>query len=204
MSTAEITLHTYSGREDPKWTIDYTDHHFREIVNILQTREQKHELEENLGYRGFTVRHDEALHFVPKSTNIPLEKLLLASAAVGHELTAKSKEPFLPDTVRDHVLKELDMYSIHEAIRDGKGKKIDLPPYEPEKWNTPSVQPYNNCYNYANNMITNTFAQPGRKHNLILKMPIQGETVKKYAIADGLAVIKDWEKKRHQSTKRRT
>ena len=28
----------------------------------------------------------------------------------------------------------------------------------------PNVQPYNNCYNYANNQITNTFAQPGRAH----------------------------------------
>ena len=28
-------------------------------------------------------------------------------------------------------------------------------------WNTTSVQPYNNCYNYASNRRTDTFAQPG-------------------------------------------
>jgi len=36
------------------------------------------------------------------------------------------------------------------------------PLYEPEWWNVPSIQPYNNCYNYATNYRTNTFAQPGR------------------------------------------
>ena len=38
----------------------------------------------------------------------------------------------------------------------------DAPVYNPAIWNTAAVQPNNNCYNYANNRITNTFAQPGR------------------------------------------
>jgi len=37
------------------------------------------------------------------------------------------------------------------------------PPYNPEKWNDGgSIQYNNNCYNYANDEITMTFAQPGR------------------------------------------
>ena len=40
----------------------------------------------------------------------------------------------------------------------------DAPAFNPGKWNIPSVQPFNNCYNYANDVITNTFAQPGRAH----------------------------------------
>ncbi len=40
-----------------------------------------------------------------------------------------------------------------------------LPIWEPEKWNDGgSVQYNNNCYNYANDEITGTFAQPGRAH----------------------------------------
>ncbi len=39
---------------------------------------------------------------------------------------------------------------------------IEKGKFNPEFWNTPSVQPYNNCYNYASNFKTNTFAQPGR------------------------------------------
>jgi hypothetical protein len=37
------------------------------------------------------------------------------------------------------------------------------PPYNPEKWNDGgTVQYNNNCYNYGNDEITGTFAQPGR------------------------------------------
>ena len=48
-----------------------------------------------------------------------------------------------------------------------KGKDADvlkpssLPKFEPEKWNTRKHMRFNSCYNYANNMITDTFAQPG-------------------------------------------
>jgi len=35
--------------------------------------------------------------------------------------------------------------------------------YNPAFWNTPATQPHNNCYNYAMNFRSNTFAQPGRK-----------------------------------------
>jgi hypothetical protein len=35
-------------------------------------------------------------------------------------------------------------------------------PYNPGFWNRPFVQPYNNCYNYAMNWRSDTFAQPGR------------------------------------------
>ena len=35
-------------------------------------------------------------------------------------------------------------------------------PYNPGFWNVPAVQPKNNCYNYAMNYRSDTFAQPGR------------------------------------------
>lgn len=35
--------------------------------------------------------------------------------------------------------------------------------YNPAFWNTAATQPKNNCYNYAMNFRSNTFAQPGRK-----------------------------------------
>ena len=35
------------------------------------------------------------------------------------------------------------------------------PLYEPGWWNVPARQPFNNCYNYATNYRTDTFAQPG-------------------------------------------
>ena len=34
--------------------------------------------------------------------------------------------------------------------------------FNPSYWNASNVRPYNNCYNYATNRRTDTFAQPGR------------------------------------------
>jgi hypothetical protein len=39
---------------------------------------------------------------------------------------------------------------------------IQNTPYNPAFWNVPQTQPYNNCYNYAMNYRSNTFAQPGK------------------------------------------
>ena len=35
--------------------------------------------------------------------------------------------------------------------------------FNPTYWNASNVRPYNNCYNYATNRRTDTFAQPGRQ-----------------------------------------
>jgi hypothetical protein len=53
-------------------------------------------------------------------------------------------------------------------------------------WNTPAVQPYNNCYNYANNKITNSFAQPGLAHRAKYQA-LTCPDVQTAATADGLA-----------------
>jgi hypothetical protein len=39
---------------------------------------------------------------------------------------------------------------------------IQNTPFNPAFWNTPAAQPRNNCYNYAMDCQSNTFAQPGR------------------------------------------
>jgi hypothetical protein len=67
----------------------------------------------------------------------------------------------------------------------------DAPPYQPTNWNIPGVQPYNNCYNYANNQITNTFAQPGRAHSAIYtSLQCTGTgAVQPAAVADGLVPV---------------
>jgi hypothetical protein len=39
---------------------------------------------------------------------------------------------------------------------------IEVAAFNPNFWNAAGVQPNNNCYNYASNRRTDTFAQPGR------------------------------------------
>ena len=59
---------------------------------------------------------------------------------------------------------------LDEFVRNARARRQCPPcksglatPFNPGKWNNPSVQPRNNSYNYANDIITNTFAQPGRR-----------------------------------------
>lgn len=60
------------------------------------------------------------------------------------------------------------------------------PSYQPAYWNDgATVQLNNNCYNYANNKRTDTFAQPGRAHN-VSGYPMTGQAVYNAAVADGL------------------
>ena len=57
-------------------------------------------------------------------------------------------------------------------------------------------QPNNNCYNYACDIATNSFAQPGRKNGILLQSPPSGEQVRNAAEADGL----EWLGTTYQST----
>jgi hypothetical protein len=65
-----------------------------------------------------------------------------------------------------------------------------LPKYEPHVWNdNDGIQLNNNCYNYACDIQTNTFAQPGKAHGITL--PNSNGTcddVSAGATADGLNV----------------
>jgi hypothetical protein len=42
------------------------------------------------------------------------------------------------------------------------------PVYNTSAWNDPTHQPYNNCYNYGCDIMTDTFAQPGEAHGITL------------------------------------
>ncbi|UCE27377.1 MAG: hypothetical protein JSW52_01085 [Candidatus Coatesbacteria bacterium] len=71
-----------------------------------------------------------------------------------------------------------------------------IPKYEPDKWNDFStagyegVQDNNNCYNYACDTITGTFAQPGEASGIILTYDdLECEFVTNAAIADGLVSV---------------
>ncbi|MGB9368862.1 MAG: hypothetical protein WCE79_22895 [Xanthobacteraceae bacterium] len=63
-----------------------------------------------------------------------------------------------------------------------------IPKYQPELWNAdPFVQDNNNCYNYGCDKRTDTFAQPGEKHGIMLQQAtLSCANVTAAAIADGL------------------
>lgn len=94
-----------------------------------------------------------------------------------HELT-----PLRPK-LRDAVLERLERHLSHpqppSLRRPTRGPnalittiadqrctqcQYEISQFNPSFWNQPWVQPRNNCYNYARNWRTDTFAQPGRAH----------------------------------------
>ncbi|KNB54014.1 hypothetical protein [Streptomyces caatingaensis] len=107
----------------------------------------------------------------------------LARRAV--EGTARHAEvrPADDDGLRELVLGEIDAFAAappvwtrspalpaHPLRTTGRETEpaatcyIEFGQFNPGFWNTPQVQPRNNCYNYARNLRTDTFAQPGRAH----------------------------------------
>ena len=69
-------------------------------------------------------------------------------------------------------------------------KPMAIPPYDPGKWNNnPTVLAGNNCYNYGNDIITNTFAQPGRGTGQDGPYPYACTGTTTAAVRDGLKSI---------------
>jgi hypothetical protein len=67
---------------------------------------------------------------------------------------------------------------------------LSIPPYDPGKWNNnPTILKSNNCYNYGNDKITNTFAQPGRGSGQEGPYPPSCVGTSGAAIRDGLVSI---------------
>jgi len=69
------------------------------------------------------------------------------------------------------------------------GCLCDIPGYSPGFWNDGSTVQYNNnCYNYANNKRTDTFAQPGRRSG-DYPNPMSCPDVSAAAISDGIEAL---------------
>ncbi|GHB74650.1 hypothetical protein GCM10010347_51380 [Streptomyces cirratus] len=68
---------------------------------------------------------------------------------------------------------------------------FDAGPYEPDFWNDFYVVQRNNCYNYAVNQRTDSFAQPGFAHGYTIPHSTTCTEVRTGALRDGLRVWGD-------------
>ncbi|HYG62486.1 MAG TPA: LamG domain-containing protein [Thermoanaerobaculia bacterium] len=99
----------------------------------------------------------------------------------GHKDSASSR---FSDRI-DEVLvynRSLPIWEIWSIMNPGR------PLYEPSYWNSGSRLANNNCYNYANNKPTDTFAQPGRAAGAQWTS-LTCAAVHQAAVADGLQPI---------------
>ena len=177
-----MTLLIYSGLPDPVWTIGSQNEKFEKIKELLDNARAKgntfcyRNIPPLLGFRGFLVNqpgqeHSEEL-ILGKETR-DLQKLLLDTMP----------EEAIKDTLRQKILQAIDLGAVlpnlssatqHASAsvtsqvpckEDKAGVEVIehyAPKYNPDRWNKIEViLRNNNCYNYANQKITNSFAQPG-------------------------------------------
>ena len=165
-----VTLHVFSGRQDPAWEL--TLEQIKELTNRLTAIEQNTLMKPpgvggGLGYRGFSI---DAVREKDLEPEIYVHGGIVDQARFDLNLfVGRSLEPWLlstaggviDDGVRSHVNQKLNQLRQESS---GEGSAIrSVPPFNPGKWNNdPNIRMRNNCYNYANDKITNTFAQPGR------------------------------------------
>lgn len=160
MSTL-IEMQVFSGVPNPRWVISGEEE--TEFKRLQQSARVATAPDEGpgLGYRGFSILEPDPelaprgpIHHVGSPE---LETFLLRSAHDGGHISTEvfehSTQVIAAAVTRFGPIREPHCPPCHAA---------DAPVYNPAIWNTPAVQPHNNCYNYANNQITNTFAQPGR------------------------------------------
>jgi hypothetical protein len=179
MSTL-VTLHVYSGRPDPVFQLsDQQEGELHEKLSsaITPTDRRPSGVYGGLGYRGFSITRSAEIHAAASRTLVH-EGIVEGGSTAPNVVDNVGLESWLAETVgaqlpvalREYVSGQIGsavtgpVFQFPSAVAPScpPCRAADAPAYDPAKWNTPTVQPYNNCYNYANDQITNTFAQPGR------------------------------------------
>ena len=212
MTRLRVHVRVYSGRPDPVAELDEDA-----SAGVLDALAPDRELVDDdlglppawhLGYRGLLVeqlgdpdpRLPQVFEFGTDALQGPGlrhrvaedltdERLLALDGPVGRELSESLLE-LLPELLRA-------ARAVSRTPRDSTPSSPtpcggSAPSSDVNWWNDGAVgidshQLYNNCYNYATNQRTDTFAQPGRGSGFTLVAPIMtGERVRLYAWYDNL------------------
>ena len=186
-----MTLALFSGRPDPQWPVKSTNPNFKEIQRLLvEARNGKltnspDDTPAKLDFKGFLVQdaaRPQQSELIVGPKTMKLQQLLLKTMPKG----------MIPDKIYTDVLQEI---STGAVAADVDGTKRFIPTYFPSNWNgNRRILGRNNCYNYANDIVTNTFAQPGRGTALAAGLPyipppMTAAAVQAEAVNDGLQVV---------------
>ena len=206
--TIRITVDVFSGRPNPSVELDE-----RESADVLdrlmplqRLGEDEPDLpsEATLGYRGLMIEQ-----IGDRREELPDVIRVAGSDMFGRGLAHRARDagvetylisadgPLSSAGVDRGLLQRLS----EEAERFAEIRRswpVTFPPipfwpprcrcgpiYEPGWWNVPSRQPFNNCYNYATNYRSDTFAQPGQAAGAIYTSLTCG-SVGPAAVADDL------------------
>lgn len=104
------------------------------------------------------------------------------------EFLATQLQSVTETTTRNELSVTDEMVSVppEQEVSATAACRIELGRFNPRFWNrSPTVRRNNNCYNYASNWRTNTFAQPGRGCGAMYKAITCAE-VTRAALCDGM------------------
>jgi len=199
----KIKLMVFSGRENPQWELggDQVAALRDKLAGIRSTTMERPEgILGGLGYQGFALTATQEMDLEP-NIFIHANTVDLGPTSVALRDANFDLENWLLDTagsavdpkVRTYVKGQIAPPAYAGAARkQARPRALEVPRYEPNIWNNDAnICDNNNCYNYANNKITNTFAQPGRASGITLPMPPDGPSVARGAIADGIEGLAD-------------
>ncbi len=175
-----VELDIFSGRPNPTWILSGTEED--ELVDrVTADKSLMIPISADtggLGYRGYIISRIDEMNEGSKKPKLP------STFRIGGQYDVKQVDALWlldtsekPDTEVEDYLRE----EVQGAIRKSKEASLSIPDLDLERsnwvkcssnyftsssdfsfWNGSSYITKNNCYNYASNKRTNSFAQPGR------------------------------------------
>ena len=165
-----VQLDVFSGRPNPRWTL--SPRQSRELVERIQADPRvllpRDAETVGLGYRGFVVEHLSEGDAWSRA-GLPATARIGGTHVSGGETanwllgTSAGTRADVPGQVLEHS---------REAIRSARpdrpstytacANSFYTSDTDFSYWNNPQHQYSNNCYNFADNLRTDTYAQPGR------------------------------------------
>lgn len=177
--TIRVEVDIFSGRSNP--VIELDDEASLSLLERLRPASRLDTDGENLspsflGYRGFVIR--EAADYGAWPRRFRLHGGAVTGQGLAHYIEDRAAEHFLASSNGPLRTIDIDLERLRGAI-DRAHEMMEwpwwhwhgwpwlnpcacAPIYEPTWWNVPTRQPANNCYNYATNYRSDTFAQPGK------------------------------------------
>ena len=177
----------YAGLRDPQWEIGPSTYHYEEIITLLlQARDGGYTYQHicippKTGYKGFLIEDKSGEELIVGSETVQLQLLLL-----DHTMpTDLAPTGYFRQRIRSEIISNTVSADCPSTAR----RKRYAPLYRPDRWNNNlNRRRTNNCYNYANTLITNTFAQPGKGSGQQYRR-ITAEEVRDAAKRDGMIVL---------------
>ena len=183
----------YTGLRDPVWRISKYSN--PEISNLLLHSKSigyvyTHKcIPPKTGYKGFLIQESEGEQLIVGPMTIQLQLLLLDTMPCKLPPTGHYREKIRDVIISRKVSADCPDTEIAPGNDAGEICTSSVPAYNPHRWDVDdTVRRKNNCYNYALDQTTNTYAQPGKESSQIYS-EISGEAIRDAAVRDGWVVL---------------